>query len=471
MKNKPLFTSRTAAQWCNGEHTGEDVEICSVIIDSRDAVKGEGMMFVALEGENTDGHRFIPSALENGAQCVLCRTAPQGANAILTDDPLRALGDIAEGYKRDKNVFTVGITGSVGKTTTKEFAASVFAKKYNTYKTEGNFNSVIGLPLTVFKMPDDCTAAVFEMGMSGLGEISAMAKCARPNTAIITNVGTAHLEMLKTRENILKAKLEIADYFDASCTLIMNGDDALLWGVRSKNTQYRKIYAGISSPELDFRAVNVVSACDGITFDVYIKDEDRLVKDVFIPAIGLHNVQNAMCVFACAYTSGVEENDIKDGLKNYRTTGMRQKIYPVGDCTIIADCYNASPESMKASAATLAQLSREHGVFSHAVLGEMRELGEGAAELHRSVGAAMSENGVDYLYLWGDNAAQIGKGAIDAGMASDRVRFLADGCEYDELSEAICANMSKDDIVLFKASRYVRLEKAIENFEGHIKKK
>lgn len=469
MNKKTLFTLKTAAQWCGGEYTGDDVDVCSVIIDSRDAVKDEKMMFVALEGENTDGHRFIKSALENGANCVLCKQAPVDSNAIIVKDTLRALGDIAENYKKQKKVFTVGITGSVGKTTTKELTASVFSKKYKTYKTDGNYNSVIGLPLTVFKMPDDCTASVLEMGMSARGEISAMARVARPDTAIITNIGTSHLEMLKTRENILRAKLEITDYFDEGCTLVMNGDDPFLWEYRNEHTEFRKIYAGINNGSADFRALNVVNESTKMRFDVYVKAEDRIVSDVVIPAVGIHNVLNAVCVFACAYNAGIDENSIKEGFLDYKTTGMRQKIYGVGEYTFVADCYNASPESMKASSLMLSQMAKEKNVRSHAVLGEMRELGDTAHQLHMDVGRAMYENGVDFLYLWGSNACAIGKGAIEAGMPKENVFMFESGGEYSLLSKTVRANLKKGDTVLFKASRYVRLEEAIENLEGYLK--
>ncbi len=469
MENKTLFTLKQAAQWCGGTVFGKDVAVNSVIIDSRDATNAQGIMFVALKGENTDGHKYIKSAIENGACCALCEQAPEGVNALVVNDALQGLDDIAEGYKRNIKTTTIGITGSVGKTTTKEMASAVFATQYKTHKSEGNFNSVIGLPLVVFGMPEDTQAAVFEMGMSNKGEISAMAKIARPNAAIITNVGTSHIEMLGSRENILKAKLEIADYFDESGILVMNGDDPFLWGEKDTPVKYKKIYTSAFNEDADFQSKNIRFAAEGVKFDVYIKAENRTVADISVPAAGMHNVYNATNVFACAYSMGISEDNIKKGLLNYKTTGLRQKIYSVGNYTVIADCYNASPESMKASSKTLVQLAKDKNTRSHAVLGEMRELGAASTALHIDVGASMYQNGVDFLYLWGTNASVIAKGAEDAGMPKERIFVFYDGASYDELSAALLKNMENGDAVMFKASRFVKLEDAIENFEGNFK--
>lgn len=470
MENKVLFTLSEAAKWCGGTLVGDDCEVSSVIIDSRDAApESSGVMFVALKGENTDGHKYIQSAIDNGACCALCEKAPDGVNAIVVKDALQALDDIAENYKKQIKTVTVGITGSVGKTTTKELTYAVFATQYKTHKSEGNFNSVIGLPLVTFGMPTDSEAAVFEMGMSNSGEISAMAKIARPNAAIITNIGTSHMEMLGSKENILKAKLEIADYFNEDCLLVMNGDDPFLWKEKNNSVKYKRIYAAIFNEEADFQAKNVKFGAEGVNFDIYIKAENRMVCDISVPAAGMHNVYNSTSVFACAYTMGISEENIKNGLLNYKTTGLRQKIYSVGKYTVIADCYNASPESMKASSRTLVQLVKQKNSASHAVLGEMRELGAASTALHIEVGQAMYENGVDYLYLWGTNAAVIAQGAEGAGMPKERIFVFSDGTPYEELSAKLCENMKENDAVMFKASRYVKLEDAIENFEGYLK--
>ena len=470
MEKKVLFKLSEAAKWCGGTIVGDDCDVCSAEIDSRKITSGEGIMFVALKGDNTDGHNYISKAVENGAACVLCQRDAVG-NALVVEDTLKALGDIAKGFKNKIETLkrTFAVTGSVGKTTTKEFMASVFKTTYKTHKTDGNFNSVIGLPLTVFDMENDVEAAVFEMGMSSFGEIAAMVDVVYPDGAIITNIGTSHMEMLGSRENILRAKLEITKNFTNESVLVLNGDDPYLWGEHEKDVGYRRIYSAIFNEEADFIGKNVSFSENGLCYDVYIKAEDRIVKEIRIPAIGMHNVYNSLAVFALAYTFGITEDNIKSGLLNYRTTGMRQKIYPVADYTVIADCYNASPESMRASCKTLAGLAKERKVRSHAVLGEMRELGAASASLHREVGEEAYKSGVDHLYTWGTNAGRIADGAVEAGMPKECVHTFSDGSSYDELTRTICANILHGDIIMFKASRAVKLEEAIENFEGSFK--
>ncbi len=471
MKNKVLFKLSEAAKWCGGTLIGEDCDVCCAEIDSRKIEYGTGTMFVALKGDNTDGHNYIEKAVENGAVCVLCQRDPMGRSALVADDTLKALGDIARGFKEKIKTleYTFAVTGSVGKTTTKEFMASVFGTVYKTHKTEGNFNSVIGLPLTVLEMEEDVQAAVFEMGMSGFGEIESMVNVAHPDGAIITNIGTSHMEMLGSRENILKAKLEIAKNFTKDCVLVLNGDDPLLQKESENAVIYKRIYSAVFNENADYIGKNITFSSEGLSYDIYIKSEDRTVENIKIPALGMHNVYNSLAVFALAYTFGINEENIKTGLLNYKTTGMRQKIYDVDKYTVIADCYNASPESMRASTSTLASLAKGKNVKCHAVLGEMRELGAASSSLHRQVGAEAYKNGVDFLYLWGTNAEKIADGALDEGMNPECVFTFSDGCSYDELTSAVKSNLSDGDMIMFKASRAVKLEEAIENFEGSFK--
>ncbi len=471
MKNKVLFKLSEAAKWCGGTLIGEDCDVCCAEIDSRKIENGTGTMFVALKGDNTDGHNYIEKAVENGAVCVLCQRDPMGRSALVADDTLKVLGDIARGFKEKIKTleYTFAVTGSVGKTTTKEFMASVFGTVYKTHKTEGNFNSVIGLPLTVLEMEEDVQAAVFEMGMSGFGEIESMVNVAHPDGAIITNIGTSHMEMLGSRENILKAKLEITKNFTNDCVLVLNGDDSLLQKESENAVIYKRIYSAVFNENADYIGKNITFSSEGLSYDIYIKSEDRTVENIKIPALGMHNVYNSLAVFALAYTFGINEENIKTGLLNYKTTGMRQKIYDVDKYTVIADCYNASPESMRASTSTLASLAKGKNVKCHAVLGEMRELGAASSALHRQVGAEAYKNGVDFLYLWGTNAKKIADGALDEGMNPECVFTFSDGCSYDELTSAVKSNLSDGDMIMFKASRAVKLEEAIENFEGSFK--
>lgn len=461
---KVLFTVAQAAEACGGKIVGDkNAEICSVVIDSRCA--SSGAMFAALKGENTDGVAFIDSAIENGACCVLSTKAPKSGNAIIVKDTLKALMEIARFYRDRTSPITIAVTGSVGKTTTKEFVASVVAMKYKTQKTNGNYNSTIGLPLTLFELKDDTEALVLEMGMGGLGEIEAMSGATKPAVAIITNIGTSHLEKLGSRENILKAKMEITCGLQKDGLLILNGDDRMLWEKRDEDGAYVKKYVGIYNDEADYVAKNISISPTDIVFDMFVKATGESVCGIRIPAIGMHNVYNAMVSYVCAEFLDVEKEDIKKGILNYKTTGMRQKIYKCGTYTVIADCYNAAPESMKASIDVLSQTGRFCSGTTHAVLGDMMELGEGSELLHRQVGKAVQDKKIDYLYAVGYGGRQIARGAVGAGMDPLHVFVFTGEGAKEEAAKSVLENIKPNDAVLFKASRGVALEDSIKIFE------
>ncbi len=462
-----LFTLEQAAGFCSGRVVGDpSTEIYSVVIDSRNAVPGS--MFAALKGEHADGEDFVKDALDKGASCVLTTKEPKGGCAIVVEDTLTALMQIASAYKDRTSPITIAVTGSVGKTTTKEFVASVVGMKYKTQKTSGNYNSTIGLPLTLFELKDDTEALVLEMGMSGLGEIESMSAATKPAVAIITNVGTSHLEKLGSRENILQAKMEITKGLPKNGLLILNGDDRMLWEKRTEPSEYVKIYVSIYNDDADYIAKNIsISPC-GIAFDLYERQSGNTTCGVKVPAVGMHNVYNAMVSYVCAEFLGVGKDDIKKGILNYKTTGMRQSIYKKGEYTVIADCYNASPESMRASLDVLMQTGRFETGKTHAVLGDMKELGELSAELHKQVGSAVTEKSITYLYTVGDEAENIADGAIACGMPVGKVlSFVGDDAKANAV-KALLKNISAKDTVLFKASRAMELEDCIKDFENSI---
>ncbi len=466
-EKKFLFTLGQAAEFCSGKVVGDpDTEIGSVIIDSRNAVPGA--MFAALKGEHADGEDFVASALEKGACCALTTKAPEKGNAIVVEDTLKALMQIAAAYRDKTSPITIAVTGSVGKTTTKEFVASVVGMKYKTQKTSGNYNSVIGLPLTLFELEGDTEALVLEMGMSGLGEIESMSEATKPAVAIITNVGTSHLEKLGSRENILNAKMEITKGLPKNGLLILNGDDRMLWEKRTENSEYVKVYVGIYNDDADYIAKNISISPSDIVFDLYERATGNMTCGVKIPAVGMHNVYNAMVSYVCAEFLGVGKEDIKKGILNYKTTGMRQSIYKKGEYTIIADCYNASPESMRASLDVLMQTGRFTTGKTHAVLGDMKELGELSAELHRQVGATVTEKGITYLYTVGDEAEKIADGAISCGMSAAKVLSFVGKNAKENAVKALLKNADPKDTVLFKASRAMELETCITEFEDGI---
>ncbi len=450
------FDSRILSLLCKGE-SNSDTEIKSISIDSREV--GEKTLFVAVKGENTDGHKYIESAVKNGAVCVMCEKIPENytGNYILVDDTIKAISEIATSCREKINPFTVGVTGSVGKTTTKEFVSYVLAEKYPTHKSGGNFNTVYGISLTLSALSSIHKAVVAEMGMSSLGEISVLTKIARPDVAIITNIGTSHLESLGSRENICKAKLEITEGLKDTGTLVYNGDEPLLWDKRQSFC--RALSFGVVNENVDVFGKNIRQNEKNTVFDMVYQGEE--IKDVVIPTLGMHNVYNAMAAFITGRLANMSDCEIRGGLKNYRPSGMRQKIYENKGYTIIEDCYNASPESMKASLSVLAELGKNRKTV--AVLGEMRELGDRSHELHKSVGAYAASLGIHKLYTYGEMALGIAVGCLEEGFDESSIIAYNQLDDPKGLADLLEKDLSAGDVVLFKASRAVALEKVIEH--------
>ncbi len=448
------YDSRILAEYCSGEYNSV-TEIKSISIDSREVA--QNTLFVALKGENTDGHKYISGAVQKGAVCIMCEQVPEDykGSYILVKDSVKAIADIAKKCRQSINPFTVGVTGSVGKTTTKEFISYVLAEKYPTHKSGGNFNTVYGISLTLAALSKLHKAVVAEMGMSALGEISELTEIATPDVAVITNIGTAHLEALGSRENICKAKLEIIEGLKKDGTLIYNGDEPLLW---EKREQFpNNISIGIKNKESDVFGKNIRTLEKSTVFDMLYMGSE--IKDIELPTLGEHNVYNAMAAFATGVIAGLSEQEIRQGLKNYKPSGMRQKIYEKNGITIIEDCYNASPESMKASLSVLAELGKNRRTV--AVLGEMRELGNESEMLHKSVGQFAASLGIDRLYTYGETALEIAVGALEDGICEEAiVGYNKIDCP-EGLAEILRNDLKENDIVLFKASRAVALEKVI----------
>ena len=451
------YDSKIIAKLCNGK-TDSTIDIKSISIDSREV--SDGTLFVAVRGENTDGHKYIEGAVKNGAVCVMCEKLPEGysGNYILVEDTIKAISDIAYACRNNINPFTVGVTGSVGKTTTKEFISYVLAEKYPTHKSGGNFNTVYGLSLTLAALSSIHRAAVLEMGMSALGEISCLTNIACPDVAVITNIGTAHLEALGSRDNICKAKLEIVEGLKEDGHLVYNGDEPLLWDKRAQFLN--SISFGIVNAEVDAFGENIRTVGEKTVFDMIYNGE--IIKNIEIPTVGKHNVYNALAAFITGRIAGLNDTEIRNGLGNYKPSGMRQKIYEKNGVTFIEDCYNASPESMKASLAVLAELGKNRRTV--AVLGEMRELGEKTAELHKSVGRYAASLNIDRLYTYGEDALEIAVGGLEEGFDESSIIAYNKIDRPEGLAEILQDDLKQGDIVLFKASRAVALEKVI----GHL---
>lgn len=458
------FTAEDIVNITGGSLAGNSaVSVTQLTADSRD--QNNGGLFVAIKGERFDGNDFITEAVNNGAACYLTsRRGPvyPDAAAVFVEDTVTALGALANAHRCRINPVTVAVTGSVGKTTTKQFIYSVLNEKYNTHKTEGNFNNEIGLPLTLLQLTHQNNAAVLEFGMSGRGEISRLSRIAEPDIAVITNIGNSHIEYLGSRENIRDAKMEITDGLRPGGRLFLNGDEPLLAGVGGA------VYIAFETALKDRRADILIDAAasdiDGSIFDLNAFGEK--IREIEIPAIGRHNIYNAAVAFGVGLTLGMTSDDIRRGLQKFKNTGMRQNIYKSGLMTVIEDCYNASPESMVSSLAVLASITLQNGGRSVAVLGDMRELGGWSESLHLGVGKYVADTRINLLFTFGGEAQLIAEGAKKAGMNPDSVFQFEDISDPRPLVAALKNLLRDGDNILFKASRAIELERAVAGVTG-----
>ncbi len=440
-----------------------------VTSDSR--VVLESGMFVAINGETFDGNAYIEDAVRKGKRLVLCERADTypadmpGADLVVVPDSVIALGKLAKHYIYESRVRTVAVTGSVGKTTTKEFIHAVLSQKYRTQKTEGNKNNEIGLPETALKIEPDAEYAVFECGMCGLGEIEYLSKIVCPDIGVITNIGSSHLEKLGTRENIAKAKLELTEGMSTDALLVINADEPLLTESEKVKNHGRVVTAALRNRNADYRALNLRTVATGMVFDLIYRN--RVAANVEIPVFGAHNVYDALYAFAVGIEAGMSESDIRLGLMSYKGAAMRQRIYEVGNITVIEDCYNASPESMRASIDVLASMAKTKGTRATALLGDMKELGEYTVLMHQQVGVYAAKAGVKVLYTYGQLAENIAESAITNGVRAENVYVNLDSNAPSVTGDMILSAAMPGDVLLVKASRAVAAEKVIE----YIKKK
>lgn len=443
-----------------GGDNNKEILFDSVCTDSRETA--EGALFVAIDGERVNGHDFIGAALSSGSGCVLCERIPEALTdrkyaAVVVDDSIKAMGELAKAYDRRLNHRKVAITGSVGKTTTKEFVAAVLAESFKVHKTEGNFNSNIGMPLSMLSMKHDTEVSVLEMGMSDFGEIDYLSKIAEPDIAIVTNIGSSHMEHLGSRENICRAKLEIVNGLKAGGTLLLNGDEPLLR--EYENPNFTPVYIGIDNKDCDFRAVNIRSNLESTKFEVIYNN--KVVRRVTIPALGKHNVYAALFAYAVGVRMGLDDETIMRGLSNFRPVGMRQNIYDLEGVTVIEDCYNASPESMRAAISVMRDIKERQGGRMTAVLGDMYELGETAAKLHEDIGIEFARMGGSVLYTFGKSADYIAGGAVLGGVLNENI-YRNDDIKNPALSgEMILGSIKAGDVLLVKASRGAAAERIL----------
>ena len=451
MKN---FTVAEILDACGGKFSGNlDIlakEVNSITTDSRKA--GKGAVFAAIVGERVDGHSFIPQCIEIGAICSICEREPSDGSAhILVESTPEALIKIAEKYREKFNIPFVGISGSVGKTSTKEIISSVLSERFHTHKTQGNFNNALGVPITLFALEETHTAAVIEMGISDFGEMSVLANMAKPDIAVLTNVGKCHLENLKDLKGVLKAKTEMLDFLREGGTVVLNGDDINLRNAGIPEGA-KVIFYGLDEQN-DIFATDIKSDNETFTdFTVHTKDMEFSAR---IHNLGEHMVQNALAAVAVGLTLGLTKEEIIKGLDAYRTIGGRANIIKTENLTIIDDCYNANPESMKASLKTLSAFDGRRV----ALVGDMKELGENEKELHREIGELIAELKLDLVIAVGDLALEIYKAA----------RQHIDAEWYQSIEEAklyMYEMLTIGDTVLVKASHSMNFAELVEQIKG-----
>jgi UDP-N-acetylmuramoyl-tripeptide--D-alanyl-D-alanine ligase len=456
------MTLERMAKACGGRLVGdamEAIEAAGIVTDSRQVKPG--FVFVALPGERVDGHNFIPQVFAAGALAVVCErlSQEQTGTCILVESAREALKALAAAYLDELAIPVVGITGSVGKTSTKEMVASVLAQKYRVHKTAGNFNNEIGLPLTVFGLTDEHQVAVLEMGISDFGEMSRLAAVARPKVAVITNIGICHLENLGTRDGILKAKTEVFDYLREDAAVVLNGDDDKLCRVGTVQGKMPVFY-GVGEDAVDGASYEKKSifadavrntGLRGLDFDLHMQ---KNVHRVHVAIPGEHNIYNACAAAAVGQALGLSDEEICAGIESARTIGGRTNLIFAHDYLVIDDCYNANPVSMRAAIDVLAQGEGR----TIAVLGDMGELGADEKKLHEQVGAYVAEKKIDVLFAAGALSAELVKGAKAHGAGTEIHYFES----RDELLEALLSFVKAGDTILVKASHFMDYPKLVK---------
>ncbi len=436
------YTASQIAEITGGKLCGDgNAVITNIQYDSRQAK--EGTLFVPIKGEKTDAHKFIEGCFAQGAAATLTEQQPPENTVkpyILVESTRTALQRIAAFYRSGLDVKVVGVTGSVGKTSTKEMIAAALSEGFDVMKTQGNRNSQIGLPMTMFDIEPHNEAAVIEMGMSEFGEMDRLCDIARPCIAVMTNIGKAHIENLKTQQNIMSEKLKITKHFDKNGILFLNGDDPLLRTLHNKQP-FRTVTFGMTSGN-NYYAEDIRTNGFSSEF-VLCHGTDRY--KLKIPALGVHSIMNSIAAFAVGEAMCLDSVTIAKGLLTYKNAPMRQQITELKDFVLIDDSYNASPEAAKASLDVLKDVAKGKKI---AVLADMLELGDEAVREHYGVGAHLAKNGTDVLIAVGPLSRNTAKGAEENGCP---LVMTADSNE--EAYEKLCSVAVKGSTILVKGSR------------------
>ncbi len=433
---------------CQEHYFNRTIE--NVCTDSRKIQKGD--LYIAIIGENFDGHDFVNDVVAKGAAAlVVSKPIELSADIpfVVVKDTVEALGQIAAAYRQGFNQPLIAVTGSVGKTSTKDIISTILSGKLSVHKSLENFNNEIGLPLAIFGIQKSHDVVVLEMGMWAAGEISHLTRVARPTIAVITNIGISHIERLKTQDNILKAKLEIIEGLDEKGLLILNANDPLLRHVGAGIKQ-RVVYVGLDVAS-DYMAYEVVDRGEnGVEFKVDLEGKTHRVE---LSAMGIHNVTNALVGIACAMELGLKPEEFLPHIKAYRSGEMRLNIVEKEGIKFIDDTYNASPDSMKAGLNVLKSLAKESRAV--AVIGNMFELGEMAEMAHYHLGKDCAGLKIDFVAIMGENSEDVARG-------------IGENCPYkifgshQDLVAYMKSYLKASDVVLLKGSRGMQMEQVLK---------
>ena len=414
-----------------------------------------GNLFLALQGERFDGHDFVGQAIKDGASGVIvsnasCVSAEAKVSVIVVSNTLKALQDLARFHRLRFNIPIIAITGSNGKTTTKDMIAAVLNSKYNVLKTEANYNNEIGLPLTLLNLTDDHEVAIVEMGMRGLGQIRELADIAMPNIAVLTNVGETHIELLGSVDNIAAAKSELVDAISSNGLVVLNADNEYVRTMKEK-TEARTLFYGIEEKECEFSAFNIRQDDNVTTFSVKYQND---IFEVFVPVLGRHNVYNALAAIAVGFSLQLSIEEINFGFSNFTASAMRLAVIKTANYTIINDAYNASPLSTEAAIDTLMQIAKGRKV---AVLGDMLELGQVAVDAHKRIGAKLADLGVEVVVTVGELSRHTALVAGEGGC-----KYTKACATHEEARTALEEYLQANDTILIKGSRGMKMEKILD---------
>lgn len=444
------------ANWLNIENQAfPETVVTGISIDTRTIQQGD--LFIPFRGEAVNGHRFVEQAFEKGAAAALWMkdepNPPQHLPLIFVDDPEIALQEMAIAYRSEHHATFIGITGSNGKTSSKDILAGALAPYYKVQKTIGNFNNQLGLPITILQLDEDTEISVLEMGMSGFGEIEFLTKLARPHYALITNIGEAHMQDLGSREGIAQAKFEIIKGLDETGVLFFDGDEPLLQNLVAKEANLKTQSVGFTAG-LDLVASNIEATAKGSSFHV----EGAITGDFFISVLGEHQVKNTLNTMLVSKALGLTDAQIRAALKQVVLTDMRMQLIPVGDVLFINDAYNAAPTSMHAAIQFVNQSTIRTDKWL--VLGDMLELGHDEQQMHEEIATHIDAKKVNYVCLYGPRMKWLFD-KLQPQFAPGHVVYSE--TDYAPIVETIKQYATNDTLILVKGSRGMKLETIIEN--------